>query len=404
MDRVQVKKSEQITINKELVVEYDQPIKTKKVILKELRKALGDQCKIYNYKPRKIVYEYEHDDMKDFFLVGSITYLSSPHPIYKKRFQLKSWYKDFYNEHKDDAATRIRLIGIYHYEDLIVFVDFNMDDYIENKINSSAAHVYSNDIYQAVENGLFNKTDSRGNHITAIRSDFFAGYLSGAVAPTNTVFSLFAEFNASFPFGTWVLADQAYSEMKAGNWYQWKGNQWAGWWLEYKIDQFIRTKPCTDVMFYIGDKKGSGMLDLDLFFKQLNFYGDIKSSDIKKYDAPGNDKNHVIAALQGHGKIWVVMYEHETRKDSDHGYEMCKKWMSLKGTPYVEGGKISSASVMKHSVKYTKMKIFEINDANKGIVLSNFNQGRQASGASRKPKFMIKKRQVDNFIVFSHEV
>ena len=58
MDRVQVKKSEQITINKELVVEYDQPIKTKKGILKELRKALGDQCKIYNYKPKKIVYEY----------------------------------------------------------------------------------------------------------------------------------------------------------------------------------------------------------------------------------------------------------------------------------------------------------------------------------------------------------
>ena len=50
------------------------------------------------------------------------------------------------------------------------------------------------------------------------------------------------------------------------------------------------------------------------------------------------------------------------------------------------------------------MKIFEINDVNKGIILSNFNQGRQASGASRKPKFMIKKRQVDNFIVFSHEV
>ena len=73
MDRVQVEKSEQITINKELVVEYDQPIKTKKGILRELRKALGDKCRIYNYKPRKIVYEYEHDDIKEYFLVGSIT-------------------------------------------------------------------------------------------------------------------------------------------------------------------------------------------------------------------------------------------------------------------------------------------------------------------------------------------
>ena len=46
MDRVQVEKSEQITINKELVVSYDQPIKTKKGILRELKRALGDNCKI----------------------------------------------------------------------------------------------------------------------------------------------------------------------------------------------------------------------------------------------------------------------------------------------------------------------------------------------------------------------
>ena len=403
MARTQVKKSEQITVDKVLVEDYDQPLRTKSEILRVLQEWLDENCKIYKYKPRKIVYEYTHDNVREYFLVGSVTYLSKPHPIYKKRLQLKSWFKDFYSEHKNDENVKIRLIGIYQYNGLVVFVDFNLNDYIGNNINSSAAHVFSNDIFQAAENGLFNKTDSRGNHITTIRSDCFMSYLSGASASLNTVFSLFEQFNTTFPFESWILADEAISEMKDGNWYQWRGNQWAGWWLEYKIDEFIRNRACENTMIYIGNKKGTGMLDLDLFFRQLDFYGDIKSSDIDKYDAPGNDKKHVLDALRDHGKIWVVMYEHKTRKDSDYAYEMCKKRMALTGTPYVEGSKISSARVMKHSVKYTRMKIFEINSINIGIVLSNFNQGRQASGAKRKSKFMIKKRQIDNFIVFSYE-
>ncbi len=403
MARIQVKKSEQITVDKTLVEDYDQPLRIKSEILQVLQEWLGEECKIYKYKPRKIVYEYVHDDVREYFLVGSVTYLSKPHPIYKKRFQFKSWFKDFYSEHKNDENTKIRLIGIYQYNGLVVFVDFNLNDYIGNNINSSAAHVFSNDIYQAAENGLFNKTDSRGNHITTIRSDCFMRYLSGESVSSNTILSLFEQFNATFPFESWIFADEAISEMKDGNWYQWKGNQWAGWWLEYKIDEFIRNSACENAMIYIGNKKGTGMLDLDLFFRQLDFYGDIKSSDIDKYDAPGNDKKHVLDALRDHGKIWVVMYEHKTRKDSDYAYEMCKKRMTLTGTPYVEGGKISSARVMKHSVKYTRMKIFEINPINMGVVLSNFNQGRQASGAKRKSKFMIKKRQIDNFIVFSYE-
>lgn len=403
MARIQVKKSEQITADKVLVEDYDQPLRTKNDILRVLQLSLGEKCNFYKYKPRKVVYEYIHDNMREYFLVGSVTYLSKPHPTYKKRFQLKSWFKDFYHEHKNDENTKIRLIGIYQYNGLVVYVDFDLNDYIGHAINSSAAHVFSNDIYQAVENGLFKKTDSRGNHITTIRSDCFMTYLSGEVAALNTVFSLFEQFNETFPFERWILADEAISEMKEGDWRPWKENQWAGWWLEYKIYEFIKNTACENTMIYVGNKKGTGMLDLDLFFRNLGFYGDIKSSDIDKYDAPGNDKQHVLDALRDYGKLWIVMYEHKTRKDSDYAYEMCKKRMALTGAPYVEGGKISSARLMKHSVKYKRMKIFEINPINMGVVLSNFNQGRQASGAKRKSKFMIKKRQIDNFIVFSYE-
>ena len=147
MAKPQVRKSEQISSDLTLSIDYDQPITDRNKVLEVLTRFLGNGCEQYRYKPRKLLYKYEHDGITEYFLLGAITYLSYPHPIYKKRFQLKTWYKDFYSEHKDDPNTKIRLIGLYHYEDLFVFVDFNIEDYISNRINSSAAHVFTNDIF-----------------------------------------------------------------------------------------------------------------------------------------------------------------------------------------------------------------------------------------------------------------
>lgn len=58
---------------------------------------------------------------------------------------------------------------------------------------------------------------------------------------------------------------------------------------------------------------------------------------------------------------------------------------------------------MKHSVKYTRMRVFELNQVNMNRVLANFKQGRQQSGASRKAKFKIKKREIDNYIIFAYD-
>lgn len=35
------------------------------------------------------------------------------------------------------------------------------------------------------------------------------------------------------------------------------------------------------------------------------------------------------------------------------------------------------------------------------IVLSDFKQGHQPDGTSRKPKFLIKKKDIDSFLVYS---
>lgn len=66
-------------------------------------------------------------------------------------------------------------------------------------------------------------------------------------------------------------------------------------------------------------------------------------------------------------------------------------------------GGISYASRMKHSVKFKRMRIFELNRVNMNEALSAFNQGHQPDGSARKPKFLINKQNIDNCIVYSYD-
>lgn len=398
----QVSKSEQIMPNTSLMIDYDQPLLSTKDICRVFSEALGTSCVIEKYKDTKTVYRFEYNGIKHYFLAGAVTYLSKPHPIFKKRFQLKLWYKDFYNEHKNDANTKIHIIGVYHYSGLIVFVEFRVEDYIGRKLNSSAAHVYSNDIFQAVRNGYFSKTDRNGNHVTSVVSRCFKQYLVSEMRE-NILFELFRKFNDQFRFNKWIDAKNAIIDMRQSNWYQWKGTEWPGWYLEYKVAGFVQQEHCESQMLYIGNKKDHAMLDFDLLFPSEHYYGDLKASDILHSEAPGNDQESVLNAINQYGRLWYVIYEHETIKDSEHNNEMAKERMNLIGTPYVDGERISYASRMKHSVKFKRMRIYELNRINMNEALTAFNQGHQPDGSARRPKFLINKQNIDNCIVFSYD-
>ena len=77
--------------------------------------------------------------------------------------------------------------------------------------------------------------------------------------------------------------------------------------------------------------------------------------------------------------------------------------MNLIGKPYVKGQEISYASRMKHSVRFKRMRIFELNRVNMNEALSAFNQGHQPDGSARKPKFLINKQNIDHCIVYSYD-
>lgn len=55
----------------------------------------------------------------------------------------------------------------------------------------------------------------------------------------------------------------------------------------------------------------------------------------------------------------------------------------------------------KAGVAFVRMKILEVNNVNKDVILSEFNQGHQPDGSDRNPKFLIKKKDIDNFLVYS---
>ncbi|MDE7376856.1 MAG: hypothetical protein K2N16_08400, partial [Muribaculaceae bacterium] len=237
--------SEQITLDKSLVAAQDQPLSDKELQLCVVSALGEDKCRIINIPPRKWAVEYTDAGKVFHLLVRSCTYLGNPHPIYKKRIQLPLWFNE-YAEHISVAEPNVdvRYIGAYHYGDEIhgdnvIFIDFLKDTYLLKKGHNSSAHVYTNDLFQAMTYGVFTKVDSRGNTMSVIRRDQFPDYLNGERREHKSLFDLFRDFNFGFTFGQWLNALEVIKEMHQDGWRQWRQAEWAGWFLEYKFNKFV---------------------------------------------------------------------------------------------------------------------------------------------------------------------
>ena len=406
--------SEQITLDKSLVVAQDQPL-SDRAMQSLLMDVLGsDKCRIIKIPPRRWALEYRNDDKTIILLVRKCTYLGNKNPIFKKRVQLPFWFNEYTEELAETSPEiDIRYLGIYHYGDAfhgdnIIFVDFQKDTYLERSVHNSSAHVYTNDLFQAMTYGVFSKTDRFGNRITTIRKDRFKQYLTGKSENINSLFDLFDRFNFGFTFGQWLKALDAIKEMHENDWHQWRQSEWAGWFLEYRFNKFTLENAVTDKMRYVGSSlKREGELDFDIRFDEKDFYGDLKASDIKKKETPGNDQKNLMECIYHYDRFWYVIYEHETRKDSaETGYEATKarnRYIKSVDSTY-DKDEMSYCSRMKNAVRFMKMSIVELNRVNFREALTDFNQGHQPGGEARKPKFNINKKVLenDNFVVYRY--
>ena len=403
--------SEQIDSRLNIEVGQDQPLSPAKLdaaILASLPGGIGKRTTLRVNGRNYPFIACSSPTKKHALLSAAVTFLggNGNHPIFKKRIQLKSWFKPVHYE-LTRQGYQVHFLGVYHYEGNIVFADFATATYMQRKMHNSSAFVYVNDLFRAMKDGVATRIDLHGNQITTIRRNAFASYLSGAEGglSDSVLFDTFRDFNCEMPFASWIRGDSAIKEMQQNKWPKWRETEWPGWYLEFKFATFLEQHNVEAVVYQGNESKKKGNLDFDLLFPLHKFFGDLKSSDISEKHSPGNDKGNLMAAIDRCDRFWYVIYEHETVKDKDCGNEITRFryefMVSLNDAKAKDP--LSYASRMKNKVNFRRMMILELNRANCGDLLSAFHQGHQPDGGARAEKVLINKRNVENYQVFHYE-
>ena len=406
--------SQQIDSALNICVAPDQPLKRAELRDVFLSYLSHNQNFILSCDPRdkRVVSVDCVNGSRHRFCLAAVTFLGGVgnHPIFKKRIQLKDWYKEAYYRLTSEGCT-VHFMGIYHYEHNIVFVDFVPDTYVQRKMHNSSAFVYINDLFRAMQDGVASRIDFHGNKIITIRANELSRYLQGNqdenINDDSELFDVFDNFNRQLSFDTWLMGTDIIHKMYHAKWPKWRETEWAGWYIEFELDSFLKKINSTNV-FYKNERNKklfSWDYDFDLLFPKHKFYGDLKASDCKNKDLILNDKENVFCAISRYGRLWYVIYEHETVKDVDCGGEVCKMRYSLLCNDPNSNAKSPTSYItrMKNRVNFRRMMILELNRANCNDLLKDFHQGRQPSGDARALKVLITKQNIENFQVFYYQ-
>lgn len=390
-------------------------------------------------------YVGEYKDCKYAIRCKNVTYLGNPHPIYKKRIQIADDLYTFYRTAKEINAKPI-LLGIYSYDGNVVFVDFKIDTYIEKKAHNSSAHVYTSDLSAAITEGYFQKIDYFGNTVTAFRPDvvdvfldeFFEVYDDGAsywgdswkqepmfesehvIGDNETVYRITREKPRSQVYRslsyTQVFKEKimpeiqkffddidkkwhgidCYKKMISSNYKNKYQSEWAGYFLEFCFEQYLKKNKLEGLITYHQDKKDGGV-DLDLLFPIIQCYGDLKAHSKHSRAIQGNDWDTIFSILNKKDEtshIFYIICEHETEKDNEYDYEVTKFWNSSKNKQDL----LSYHTRMKNNVTLERVYILDINYQNKAY-LTMFKQGINSNGKPRAPKIMIENDNLKHFII-----
>jgi len=338
---------------------------------------------------------------------AQVTHLGKPWPAYKKRIQIPNTWVAAAQEAMNDGL-RVRFVGIYHREDVTIFVDFDPTTYLRRKANNSAAHVATNDLFQAQTLGQFARIDRNGNRLTSVRADHFASYLRDGFTSMQPQLAAFERFNRTFLDGRPIEALDAIREMHAARWPDTFQAEWPGFYVEFKLNESLRAEGTPALVEYRKVKqKGAYDFDLGILGRGgLEFYGDLKASSVAYSETPGNDAGDLARCVKEFGRFWYVIYEHETEhaKDQDDRATIeWNRWKLEQGKAVLPFNPLSYASRFKASVKFVRMVVLEVNAANFHVVLGDFAQGRQPGGAPRAMKVKIKKKDLENFLIYTAE-
>lgn len=386
-------KVEQVNKDGNIYYDYDNSLSVSE-IYSELRQCFSNIKKIKGY-----IYG-EYSNIKYMIKIKNITYLGNPHPLFKKRIQVSDDLHNYYKKANDENCIPL-LLGIYKREDITIFCDFNIDDYINKKAHNSSAHVYTSDISKAVMNNYFEKIDYYGNRIKVFPSYNVESFLRIKFGLDNS---------DSYKLRIAKILDQffdntkkewhgikCYTEMQADSFKDRNQAEWPAFYLEYKFDKYINHNNLFRFVEYLQEKYKGGT-DLDLYFPEVSAYGDLKAHSIGSQGICGNDIHTIEKVLSDstrEQKIYYIVCCHETEKDMNHDYEVTMFWNRM----LKKKNLLSYGKKMKNSVVLTEYYILEINNNNK-IHLSIFHQGKNSNGKERNPKIMIDKNFISTFLVY----
>ncbi len=401
-----MKKVEQVLKNGEITIDYDEKLTVSEIdnLYKEL---------FFNeiYKDRKQHIAYG----KIALLSANITYLGNPHPIFKKRIQLKDYYTEYVSNNTKHGLKTI-YVGIYSFKKTQLFVVFEPASYQSKKSHNSSAHIYSMNLQYAQKAGDFTKTDYFGNIIHVFKPELFKEYVRGLADRKlktysyddilKEIYNYFANFFKSLN-KTW-LGIEAYKEMQQNNYSNYRQGEWQGWYFEYLFEDYL-SKNKTNVVSLYGDKKKDG-IDFDLVFSEDDWlFGDLKADEIDS-DIIGNKFDSFEKVIIKHnGQVYYICALCECEKDSKHNYEVTKLWNSYRepSKRYVNIEEIKSGygNKMKYSVKIKEFNILKIDKTMYEILkLQPYKQGKNSDGKPRQPKLKITKDLISNMSVCSFSV
>lgn len=382
------KKVEQVNLDGDVVIDYGEVLLPKE-IEDIIIKFFPD-----TEKKRKNLY-FKYNNKNYGIYCKNISYLGNPHPIFKKRIQISEEFKNIYLENKEEGIETI-IIGIYKYNDNIVFCDFDISKYIGNKLHNSSAHVMTLDLKKANTYGYFKKKDFKGNEITTfnisnietfIKNKFESEPITSRIEIVNTFDEFFSSISKIW-FGY-----QCYDEMLRAGFSKARESEWVGFYLEYIFSNYVFDNKLEEIVKYQQNKKKND-IDLDLYFSKIHSYGDLKSHSMSSSGIIGNDLKTIKKLIDNDDSIYYIVCNHWTEMDKEYDYVVTKHWNKL----LKKNNELSYGNKMKYKVKLKNYYILEINKDNFNYI-TIYNQGKNSNGKERTPKISINSKYIDNFLI-----
>ena len=191
-----------------------------------------------------------------------------------------------------------------------------------------------------------------------------------------------------------VDGKEAISEMKDRDSRNWKQMEWAGWYTEEKAQEILEEE--------IGGGRGNSVGNTEFDYANEDTF-DIKSHVKNKPDGKSNDwtilndQSAIEETINEEGSIGFVVISGEAKFDEDGEFKQWHDEMKGKKSDYVKQRESDGrpSRMRKSSIKYDEVTVVEFNDVEdlqRGKEegwLKDFNQGKNADGSRRKPKYMM---------------